>query len=57
VRATPAQPAEASIVAPATIDERLATSAYLAWVADVLDVAGQNETRARMARAACRAPH
>lgn len=51
--ATPPPPAGASIVAPVTVEERAATGLFLGWVADVLDVAAQNEARARLAKAAC----
>ena len=57
VRATPAQPAGASVVQPATIEEQTATSLFLNWVAELVDVGGQNESRARLAKSACAAPH
>lgn len=50
VTKTPAMPGGASIVQPATDRERAATATFLNWVADLLDVATENEGRAETAR-------
>lgn len=55
VPATPKPPAGASIVQPVTMEERAATSLFLGWVAELADVAGQNERRSRLAKAECEA--
>ena len=54
VRKTPDPPPGASIVAPASIEEQTATSLFLTWVADLVDVARDNEQRAVKAQAPCR---
>lgn len=46
-------PAGASVVQPVTPEERVATATFLSWVSDVLDVAGENAGRARLAQAGC----
>lgn len=53
IRTAPTPPAGASIVQPATPEERASTAGFLTWVAGVLDVAQENEARARLARAEC----
>lgn len=54
VRRTPDPPPGATIVAPVTIEEQTATSLFLAWVADLVDAARENEHRAIQAQAPCR---
>lgn len=53
MRGTPQQPDGASLVAPVTLEERTATAAFLSWVADLVDVSGENEARAKLAQAGC----
>lgn len=53
VEPTPTRPAGATVVQPATIEERTATSLFVAWVADLVDVATANQDRAELARAEC----
>lgn len=38
-------PAGASVVQPATIEERTATARFLSWVADLVDTSTENEGR------------
>lgn len=53
IPAIPDPPAGASIVAPATMDERVASSLFLTWVADLRDVAVQLAGRAGLAKTEC----
>jgi hypothetical protein len=46
-------PAGASVVQPVTAEERAATEKFLTWVADLIDVATENEGRARLAASGC----
>jgi len=48
-------PAAAGIVQPATMEERVATSLHLNWVAGVRDVAQRALERAGLAKTACEA--
>ena len=45
---------DASIVAPASLEEQTATSLFLSRVADLVDVARDNEQPALEAQAPCR---
>lgn len=54
VRDAPPLPAGASVVQPVTPEEQAATAKFLNWVAELVDVAGENGGRAKLARqAAC----
>lgn len=46
-------PAGASIVSPATMEERVATALHLNWVASLKDVAQRALDRAGIAKSAC----
>ena len=48
----PRQPEGASLVAPASAEETAALDLFLGWVASLLDVGGELEARAAIARAA-----
>ena len=52
VRKKPAMPAGASVVQPATMEERTATALFLSWVADLVDTSTDNEGRVTAARKA-----
>jgi hypothetical protein len=55
VRPTPAVPGGSAVVRPATPRERTGLATFLGYVADLYDVAIENEARAALARAAaCR---
>lgn len=56
VTPTPKQPDGASIVKPQTPEESRATGLLLGWVADLVDVAIENEGRAVLGRKGCPAP-
>jgi hypothetical protein len=53
VRAEPALPESAGLVAPVTDAEKGATREMLGWMAEVLDWGRENESRARTARGLC----
>lgn len=53
VESTPRMPAGAGLVQAATEAERRAQALLLGWVQSVVDVAGVNEGRARLAKAEC----
>lgn len=53
VRAEPALPDGAGLVAPVTDAEKAATREMLGWMAEVLDWGRENESRARTARELC----
>lgn len=52
VRSIPAQPDDATFPAPVTAAERAAVALFTDWVAAVLDVGGENEGRAAVAKVA-----
>lgn len=39
--------------APVTLEERTATAKFLSWVAELVDVSGENEGRAKLAQNGC----
>lgn len=53
VPAVPEPPAGASVVQPVSLEERVATSLHLTWVAELRDVAGQLFARAALAKSSC----
>lgn len=53
VRAEPALPEGAGLVAPVTDAEKDATREMLGWVAEVLDWGRENESRARTTQGLC----
>lgn len=53
VKDLPAMPTGASIVAPATVEEQLATSLHLSWVQDVLAYGREYRDRAKVAKREC----